>query len=112
LQENYVYSLTAENDSENPVMSFLTETKSGHCSLYASAMTLIMRELGFPARYCTGFVVNPAGTEGHVTLRARNLHAWCEVYLGELGWVTFDPTGSAANTGNNAAPVWYKPETA
>jgi transglutaminase-like putative cysteine protease len=112
LQENYVYSLTAENDSENPVMSFLTETKSGHCSLYASAMTLIMRELGFPARYCTGFVVNPAGTEGHVTLRARNLHAWCEVYLGELGWVTFDPTGSAANTGNNAAPVRDKPETA
>lgn len=97
LRENYTYSLTADNGTDDPVMSFLTETKSGHCSLYASALTLLLREYGIPARYCTGFVADPS-LGGTVTLRAKNLHAWTEVYLDEYGWVTFDPTSSAANS--------------
>lgn len=109
LRENYTYSLTASNEPTDPVMSFLNETKSGHCSLYATAMTLIMRELGIPARYCTGFVVDPNSTGGNVVLKAKNLHAWCEVYIGELGWVTFDPTSSSIySTGNNTG-VGEKP---
>lgn len=93
LKENYTYSLDAHIDSRDPVMSFLNNTKSGHCALYASAMTLILREWGIPARYCTGFA---ASSDLSVqTLRSKDLHAWCEVYLDELGWVTFDPTASA-----------------
>lgn len=98
LRENYVYSLIAPIDSKNPIMSFLNDTKSGHCALYASSMTLMLRTMGIPARYCTGFVAQPSGGEPMI-LRSRNLHAWCEVYLDELGWVTFDPT-SAASLGN------------
>ena len=93
LKENYTYSLDAHIDSRDPVMSFLTNTKSGHCALYASAMTLILRDWGVPARYCTGFAAS-ADLSVH-TLRSKDLHAWCEVYLDELGWVTFDPTASA-----------------
>lgn len=104
LRDNYTYSLTAPIDPDDPVMSFLTEVKSGHCSLYASAMTLIMRELGVPARYCTGFAVDPANSGSPVTLRSKNLHAWCEVYIGQLGWVTFDPTSSSIYSNNNPAP--------
>ncbi len=94
LKDNYTYSLDAHIDSRDPVMSFLNNTKSGHCALYASAMTLILRDWGIPARYCTGFA---ASSELSVqTLRSKDLHAWCEVYLGNhLGWVTFDPTASA-----------------
>lgn len=95
LRENYVYSLFAPIDPNNPIMSFLNDVKSGHCALYASSMTLILRELGIPARYCTGFVAQPSGGEPQI-LRTRNLHAWCEVYLDQLGWVTFDPTSAAA----------------
>ncbi len=92
-KENYTYSLDARIDDRDPVMSFLTDTKSGHCALYASAMTLILREWGIPARYCTGFA---ASSDLSVqTLRSKDLHAWCEVFLDELGWVTFDPTASA-----------------
>lgn len=95
LRDNYTYSLIAPIDPNNPIMSFLNDVKSGHCALYASSMTLILREMGIPARYCTGFVAQPGNGEPQL-LRARNLHAWCEVYLGRLGWVTFDPTSAAA----------------
>lgn len=95
LRENYEYSLSARINQRDPVMSFLNDTKSGHCALYASSMTMIMRSLGFPARYCTGFVAKPTGSEGEV-LHSKNLHAWCEVYFDELGWVTFDPTSSVS----------------
>lgn len=99
LRENYTYSLDGSNNSRNPVMQFLDETKRGHCSLYASAMTLILRELGIPARYCTGFYVEGENGRNSVLLREKNLHAWVEVYLGEYGWATFDPTSSSAYPG-------------
>lgn len=94
LRSNYTYSLNADNGRDDPLYSFLNDTKSGHCAMYASSMTLIMRSIGIPARYCTGFVVTPNGGTPTI-LRSKNLHAWCEVYLNELGWVTFDPTSSS-----------------
>ncbi len=95
LRDNYEYSLNAPVDKSNPVMSFLNDTKSGHCALYASAMTMIMRYLGYEARYCTGFVVKPNGGAPTI-LRSKNLHAWCEVYFERIGWVPFDPTSSVS----------------
>lgn len=95
LRDNYEYSLHAPVDPNDPIMSFLNDTKSGHCALYASAMTMIMRSLEFPARYCTGFVARPNGGAPSV-LRSKNLHAWCEVYFEGIGWVTFDPTSSVS----------------
>lgn len=95
LRSNYTYSLDGINNSPEPVLQFLNDTKRGHCSLYASAMTLILRQQGIPARYCTGFYVDGKG-ENTVMLREKNLHAWVEVYAGQYGWVTFDPTSSSA----------------
>lgn len=95
LRDNYEYSLNAPVDESNPIISFLNDTKSGHCALYASAMTMIMRCCGIPARYCTGFAARPNGGAPQV-LRSKNLHAWCEVYLDNIGWVTFDPTSSVS----------------
>ncbi len=106
LTENYTYSLSGENRGEDMIMQFLNETKRGHCSLYASAMTLLLRTQGIPARYCTGFSIYPDSVSGNTTiLREKNLHAWVEVYIDDLGWVTFDPTAAAVsrlNGGGNA----------
>lgn len=96
LREHYEYSLDANIDYSDPINSFLNDVKSGHCALFASSMTMIMRHLGIPARYCTGFVAPVSVTGEPTVLRSKNLHAWCEVYFNELGWVTFDPTSSAA----------------
>lgn len=105
LRENYTYSLRANNDPEAPVLSFLNDTHSGHCALYASAMTLMLRENGIPARYCTGFAVDPSRGDGVQTMKAKNLHAWTEVYLGELGWATFDPTSSSVYSSTGTRPA-------
>lgn len=98
LRENYTYSLYTHAGS-NPVIDFLETTKRGHCALYASAMTLILRELGIPSRYCTGFYVESDNGSNTVVLKERNLHAWVEVYTGQFGWVTFDPTSSSVYPG-------------
>lgn len=96
LRSHYEYSLDAKINYSDPVNSFLNDVKSGHCALFASSMTMIMRNLGIPARYCTGFVAPVSVTGEPTVLRSKNLHAWCEVYFDELGWVTFDPTSAAA----------------
>lgn len=110
LRDNYTYSLDARINERDPVMSFLNDVKSGHCALYASSMTMMLRKLGIPTRYCTGFIAPPTDDAGKV-LRSKNLHAWCEVYLDELGWVTFDPTSSVTidlilNGGSPDDPVF------
>lgn len=102
LKDNYTYSLDARIDRRDPVMSFLNDAKSGHCALYASAMTLILRDMGIPARYCTGFAANANSTAQ--VLCSKDLHAWCEVYLDELGWVTFDPTAVAIGVAGGNGP--------
>lgn len=101
LRDNYIYSLDGGNNTSNPVMTFLNVTRSGHCALYASSMTLLLRELGIPARYCTGFAAK-ANDGSPQILRSKNLHAWCEVFLEGLGWTTFDPTSSSLD---NMEPV-------
>lgn len=108
LRSNYTYSLDGSNNSRNPVMQFLNDTKRGHCSLYASAMTLILRQIGIPARYCTGFYIESENGSHSVLMKEKNLHAWVEVYTGQYGWVTFDPTSSSAYPGRNTANL---PET-
>ncbi len=98
LESNYIYSLNGGNQGDDMIMQFLTETKKGHCSLYASAMTLLLREAGVPARYCTGFSIYPKSVSGNTTvLKEKNLHAWVEIYLDDIGWITFDPTSAAVS---------------
>lgn len=97
LKSNFSYSLNAKIDSRNPVMSFLNNSQSGHCALFASSMVLILRDWGIPARYCTGFVAT--ADKATQTLQSKDLHAWCEVYLDELGWVAFDPTAPVDGQG-------------
>lgn len=95
---NYDYSLTADNKSgENTILgNFLFDTRKGHCALYATAMTLLLRSEGIPARYVTGYAVNGGeenadGTYTYTVLE-RDLHAWVEVYYSDAGWIPYDPT--------------------
>jgi hypothetical protein len=105
-KSNFEYSLTVDNHSgDNTLLgNFLFETQSGHCALYATAMTLMLRELGIPARYVTGYVAGGGrampvisgsfySSERYLhTILERDLHAWVEVYFKGIGWLPFDPT--------------------
>lgn len=94
---NYVpYSF--EYHYEGDVASyFFTKATSGICQHYATAATALFRELGFPARYTTGYMGNcEANTPKLITTPG---HAWVEVYIDGFGWIPVEVTGSASGGG-------------
>lgn len=73
---------------------FVFESKKGVCSSYASAMVVMAREVGLPARYVEGFAVTERGEDGRFIVRERHAHAYPEVYISGMGWTVFEPTVS------------------
>ncbi len=69
----------------------LFDSKQGYCSHYATAFVLLARNEGFPARYVEGFCVPPR-KEAFVEVTPTMLHAWPEVYVENVGWISFEPT--------------------
>jgi transglutaminase-like putative cysteine protease len=77
---------------------FLFESKRGYCEHFASAMVVMARALGIPARLVTGYSPGEA-TEGGWLVRERNAHAWAELYFAGHGWVIFEATPAVADSG-------------
>lgn len=97
LQTSFSYSLESfmVQDGWDPVSEFLIRKKSGYCTHFASAMTLMARSLGVPARLVTGFHFGGMpGSDNRYYIRDYNAHAWTEVFFPELGWVIVDATPS------------------
>ena len=102
LMSHYAYTLDLSGThGEDPLADFLFVRRAGHCEYFASAMTVLLRAEGIPARYVTGFSpgeYNDVG--GDYIIRESDAHAWVEVYFPGYGWITFDPTppGDAKST--------------
>ena len=96
LRENYVYNTEVEPLPQNEefVDHFLFETQEGYCTYYATAMTLMLRLEGIPARYIEGYVARDELDEepGVYEVRQRHAHTWVEAFIEPVGWVTFEPT--------------------
>lgn len=88
---NYVYDLDYEPDDES-IEYFLFESKTGVCTSYATAMTLMARAVGIPARYVEGFAAYEKNDLGAYLVRDSHAHAFVEVFIPGGGWMTFDPT--------------------
>jgi hypothetical protein len=95
----------------------LFETKQGYCTYFASGMTILCRLAGLPARYVEGFQGSMEANQPTI-LTGLDAHAWTEVNIPGIGWVTFDaaapsenqgdsPQGSSENEQNTPSP---KPE--
>ncbi len=94
LKRNYIYSLNPgkPNKGSDPVTYFLFHSKKGYCEHFASAMVLMLRSQGIPARIVTGFLggeLNPVGN--YVIIRQKDAHSWVESWING-GWKRFDPT--------------------
>ncbi|WP_374689181.1 transglutaminase domain-containing protein [Promineifilum sp.] len=75
---------------------FLFDLQRGFCDYYASAMVVMARAVGLPARLGVGFLQQPADAAGVQTVRQINAHSWAEVYFAGYGWVEFEPTAPFA----------------
>ena len=104
LTRNFKYSLDVGEHPENIdfVTSFLLETRKGYCTYFASAMTVLCRMAGLPARYVEGYLAEP-NDAGEALVTGLNAHAWTEVYFAGFGWLTFDATpGQHADSSDNS----------
>jgi transglutaminase-like putative cysteine protease len=94
LRTDYVYALEMpSHQPADPLADFLFARRRGYCEYFASAMAVMLRGLGVPARIATGFqsgLFNPI--TGLWVIRASDAHAWVEAWIPGNGWTTFDPT--------------------
>lgn len=98
LRHHFGYTLDPPSiQPSDPVGSFLFVSRQGYCAYFSSAMALMLRTLGIPARVVNGFQTgeyNRIG--GDFIVRARDAHSWVEVYFPSYGWLPFDPTPASA----------------
>jgi transglutaminase-like putative cysteine protease len=111
LMAHYSYSLDLSGPRPaDPLAHFLFVRRAGHCEYFASAMTVMLRAVGIPARYVTGFLPGEYNDlAGDYIIRASDAHSWVEVYFPDYGWITFDPTppGNARRGGVFARLALY-----
>lgn len=92
----------------DPIVGFLVDSPaaSAHCEYFAAGTALMLRTVGVPTRYVTGYLAHEGeGTPGNVIVRQQDAHAWCEAYLDGVGWVTVDATPGSGRPDKNPAPV-------
>jgi transglutaminase-like putative cysteine protease len=94
LQNDYGYTLDMKAGGTDPLADFLFNVREGHCEYFSTAMAVMLRTQGIPARVVNGFQrgdYNEAA--GVYTVTQREAHSWVEAYFpGTNSWVTFDPT--------------------
>lgn len=73
---------------------FLNESDTGYCVHFATAGTLMLRALGIPARYVTGYYATAYANQT-VTVTTDNAHAWIEYYSDTAGWIPLECTPSS-----------------
>ncbi len=75
---------------------FLFTIKQGDCNSFATALAVLCRSIGIPARVASGFLPGILDTSsGEYLVRERDKHLWTEVYFANSGWVPFDATDGA-----------------
>lgn len=80
---------TRATQVDTPLLRFV-EGRAGVCQDYAQAMLALLRSVGIPARYVSGYLATGVGSEGS--------HAWLEVFVPGSGWFGYDPTNNSVVT--------------
>lgn len=92
-QTNGEYTLTPETmpEGEDFAVWFTESSMKGYCMHYATAATVMLRAMGIPARYVTGYSVAAKAGE-IVSVTGLHAHAWVEYYIDGFGWVPLEVT--------------------
>jgi transglutaminase-like putative cysteine protease len=85
--------LVDRDDPRSPIEVFLLGGTEGHCEYFASALVILARAVGIPARLVNGFAGGRANAVGgFVEVSQSDAHTWVEVPYENVGWVRYDPT--------------------
>lgn len=100
LRTAYGYTLEMKASGPTPLSDFLFNVREGHCEYFSTAMAVMVRTLGMPARVVNGFLPGAYNeAAGAYTVRQSDAHSWVEVYFPETdSWITFDPTPAAGTS--------------
>ena len=91
----YNLDIPAPPPDRDVVDYFLFDLRQGYCDYYASAMVVLARAAGMPARLVTGYAPGSYDPRaGRFVVTADNAHSWPEIYFPGAGWVEFEPTSS------------------
>jgi hypothetical protein len=113
--ENYFHSSDYKYTTNPPRLPdgkdindyFLFESRKGFCVHFASAMVILARACGLPARYVEGYVTGEYyEVPDHYYVRALDAHAFPEIYIAGSGWMAFEPTVSS--TDENGFLVFFR----
>ncbi|HEY5515724.1 MAG TPA: DUF3488 and transglutaminase-like domain-containing protein [Pengzhenrongella sp.] len=91
--------------TDDAVWDFLG-SRTGYCVQFATAMTIMARTLGIPARLAVGFLPGSLGVGDAQVVSGRDSHAWPELYFPGAGWVRFEPTPAVQS---GPPPGWADP---
>ncbi len=105
----FTYDTTVDTSNSADAVSVFLASKRGYCVQFSSAMAVMARMLGIPARIGVGFLPGIKVTNGKFSVSLNDAHAWPELYFEGAGWVRFEPT-PAVRTG--AAPTYSEPAAA
>ncbi len=98
----YSLSLSVQDALIDPVEDFLFNRKEGHCEYFASALVLMLRSVGIPARLVTGFKGGELRPDQTLVIQQRFAHAWAEALIDRKVWVTLDGTPDSERTASVA----------
>jgi len=90
----FAYTLDLPRNRRQATLDyFLFERRAGHCEYFSTAMAVLLRAQGIPARNVTGFL-GGEWNEGanYLLVTGNDAHSWVEVWFPEAGWVPFEPT--------------------
>lgn len=88
------YSLNTQKvpDGRDVAEWFLNDAETGYCMHFANAAAVMLRALGVPARYVTGYCADVV--DGKAIVTSDNAHAWVEYFDERIGWIPLDATSS------------------
>jgi transglutaminase-like putative cysteine protease len=90
----FTLDVKAPPPDRDAVDYFLFDLKQGYCDYFASAMVVLLRAQGIPARLATGYVSGKFDNTTHkFIVTEEEAHSWPEVYFPNYGWMAFEPSG-------------------
>jgi transglutaminase-like putative cysteine protease len=90
----YSLDLPAPPSEQDIVDYFLFDLRQGYCDYYATAMVVLARAAGLPARLAVGYLGDTYDAEhGRYVITEAEAHSWVEIYFPGYGWINFEPTG-------------------